>query len=76
MPGETEAMAFTDSYNHMECLGGMRLQSFLINVHFVTSSLFSKNGGRYCFGVRRRIRRLRGCFALYLGCFSSSHGPC
>ena len=26
-----------------------------------------ENGGRYCFGVRRRLRRLRGCFALYLG---------
>ena len=24
MPGATEAMAFTDSYKHMECLGGMR----------------------------------------------------
>ena len=30
MPGLTEAMAFTDSYKHMACLGGMRLQSFLI----------------------------------------------
>ena len=29
MPGATEAMAFTDSYKHMSCLGGMRLQSFL-----------------------------------------------
>ena len=28
MPVATEAMAFTDSY-HMECLGEMRLQSFL-----------------------------------------------
>ena len=28
MPGATdlEAIAFTDSYKHMECLGGMRLQ--------------------------------------------------
>ena len=25
-----------------------------------------ENGGRYCFGVRRRLRR---CFALYLGCY-------
>ena len=24
MPGTTEAIAFTDSYKHMECLGGMR----------------------------------------------------
>ena len=32
MPGMTEA----DSYKHMECLGGMRLQSFLTNGHFVT----------------------------------------
>ena len=29
MPGATEAMVFTDSYKHMECLSGMRLQSFL-----------------------------------------------
>ena len=29
MPWATEAMAFTDHYKHMECLGGMRLQSFL-----------------------------------------------
>ena len=29
MPGATEAMVFTDSYKHMACLGGMRLQSFL-----------------------------------------------
>ena len=29
MPGTTEAIAFPDSYKHMECLGGMRLQSFL-----------------------------------------------
>ena len=31
-----------------------------------------ENGWRYCFGFRRRIRRLRrlrGCFALYLGCY-------
>ena len=28
-----------------------------------------ENGGRYCFGVRRRLRRLCGCFALYLGCY-------
>ena len=28
MPGVTEAMAFTDSYKHMECLGGMTLQFF------------------------------------------------
>ena len=30
MPGMTEAIAFTDSYKHMECLGGMRLQSFTL----------------------------------------------
>ena len=35
MPGVTEAMAFTDSYKHMECLRGMRLQSFLTNGNFV-----------------------------------------
>ena len=32
MPGTTEA----DSYKHMECLGGMMLQSFLTKGHFVT----------------------------------------
>ena len=32
MPGMTEA----DSYKQMECLGGMRLQFFLTNGHFVT----------------------------------------
>ena len=35
MPGATGAMAFTDCYKHMECLGGMRLQSFLTNGHFI-----------------------------------------
>ena len=35
MPGMTETIMFTDSYKHMECLGGMRLQSFLTNGHFV-----------------------------------------
>ena len=30
MPGTTEAIAFTDSYKHMECLCGMRLQSFTL----------------------------------------------
>ena len=35
MPGTTEAITFTDSYKHMECLGGMRLQSFLTNGYFV-----------------------------------------
>ena len=30
MSGATEAMAFTDSYKHMECLSSMRLQFFLI----------------------------------------------
>ena len=32
MLGATKAMAFTDRYKHMECLGGM---SFLTNGHFV-----------------------------------------
>ena len=35
MPWTTEAIAFTDNYKHMECLGGMRLQSFLTNGYFV-----------------------------------------
>ena len=34
MPGATEAMVFIDSYKHMECLGGMRLLSFLTNGYF------------------------------------------
>ena len=29
MPGATEALVFIDCQKHMECLGGMRLQSFL-----------------------------------------------
>ena len=46
-------------------------KSHLYNMFFsfITSRPFLKNGGRYCFGFRRRIRRLRGCFALYLGCY-------
>ena len=36
MPGSTEGMVFTDSCNQIECLGGMRLQSwFLTDGHFV-----------------------------------------
>ena len=35
IPGATEAMAFTDGYKWMECVGVMRLQSFLTNGHFV-----------------------------------------
>ena len=35
MPGATEAMAFIDSYKHMECLDGMKLQFFLTNGNFV-----------------------------------------
>ena len=33
--GATGTMAFTDCYKHMECLGGMGLQSFLTNGHFI-----------------------------------------
>ena len=39
--------------------------------HFYLPPVF-ENGGRYCFGFRHRLcrlRRLRGCFALYLGCY-------
>ena len=45
MPGTTEAIAFPDSYKHMECLGGMRLQSFLTN-------------GYFCLPVQRRVPQL------------------
>ena len=34
------------------------------NAIFFTSRPLLKNGGRYCFGVCRRICRLRRCFAL------------
>ena len=34
MTGMTEAIVFTDSYKHMECLGGMRLQRFQTNGYF------------------------------------------
>ena len=37
MPVAIEAMVFSDSYKHMGCLGGMRLQSFLTTDHFVYS---------------------------------------
>ena len=47
----------------------LHLLFIIIIVIIITSRPFLKNGGRYCFGVRRRIRRLRGCFALYLGCY-------
>ena len=36
MPGATGAMAFTDCYKCMECLGGM-LQFFLTIGHFIYS---------------------------------------
>ena len=45
MPGATEAIAFPDSYKHMECLGGMRLQSFLTY-------------GYFCLPVQRRVPQL------------------
>ena len=35
MPLTTEVIAFTDSYKHTECLGGIRLQSFLTDGYFV-----------------------------------------
>ena len=35
MPMATGAMAFTDCCKQMECLGGMLLQSFLTNGHFI-----------------------------------------
>ena len=41
MPGATKAMAFTDSYKHMECPVGMRLQFFLTYGEFV----YQCNGG-------------------------------
>ena len=34
-----------------------------------TSRPFLKNGGRYCFGVHCRLRRLRPRFASYLSCY-------
>ena len=42
-----------------------------VSYHFYLPPVF-ENGGRYCFGVRRRLRRLRRlrrCFALYLACY-------
>ena len=38
MPRTTEAIAFTDSYKHMECLGGMMLQSFLMVTLFTRAT--------------------------------------
>ena len=37
MPGATEVMVFTVSYKHMQCMGGMRLQSFLTLFTHATS---------------------------------------
>ena len=45
MPGATEAIAFPDSYKHMECLGGRRLQSFLTY-------------GYFCLPVQHRVPQL------------------
>ena len=39
MPGVTETMAFTNSYKHTECLGGMRLDSLLTDGHFLLIKL-------------------------------------
>ena len=52
VPRATEAMAFTDSYKHMECLGGMRLPSFLLITLFIGNSLFYYllGKGGYVFG--------------------------
>ena len=46
MPGTTEAIAFPDSYKHMECLGGMRLQSLLTDLWLL------------CLPVQRRVPQL------------------
>ena len=58
--------------NETKYFGSIALPHKVHSCAIITSRLFLKNGGRYCFGFRHRIRhprRLRGCFALYLGCY-------
>ena len=60
MPGTTEAIAFTDSYKHMECLCGMILPSFLTK------------GILLCLPVQRRVpqlvytNKIGDCLFIYL----------
>ena len=54
-----------DRRNRYGSAGKVENSQFIIILF--TSRPFLKNGGRYCFGVRRRIRRLNPRFALYLG---------
>ena len=57
MPGMTKAITFTDSYKHMECLGEMRLQSFL-------------NNGYFSYPVQRQVTQL--VIHIYSGITSGS----
>ena len=45
MPGAIGAKAFTDCYKHRECLGGIRLQTFLTNGHFIYRGRGDGEGG-------------------------------
>ena len=59
MPGSTEGM-FTDSCNQIECLGGMRLQSwFLTDGHFV----YLSNAG--CLSWYRHIKLKNVCLSIW-----------
>ena len=57
---------FPGGYNVKLYISRGRLACWLLA--FYLPPVF-ENGGRYCFGFGRRLRRLRGCFALYLGCY-------
>ena len=64
MPLTTEVIAFTDSYKHMECLDGIRLQSFVTDGYFIYPVTFSAMGGqtarpnRLKLPVQRRVPQL------------------
>ena len=68
LPARLEAMEELRSYIYKDETEDKKLAYFK-TVSLITSRMFLKNSGRYCFGVRRRLRYLGGRFALYLGCY-------
>ena len=56
-------MVYTPTGSELTRVVLMRVNAYFIDYYL--PPVF-ENGGRYCFGVRRRLRRR---FALYLGCY-------